>query len=126
MQTEKLDGVRIRTMRLALSRENRWTIALIEPRTYSPHKRLGVEIRERGKLVYASWGFGPSPMHAEDSLESMLSACALACYDATHDEDDKRIDCAWDAEGCDTARAYRLEALRRSGKRKRLLAILDR
>ena len=107
---EPLDGSRIRTLRLALSRGDRWTVALIEPRTYDPRKGLGVEIRERGKLVYAQWGFGPSPMHAEDSLESMLSACALACYDATHDEDDKRIDCAWDAEGCDTARALRKES----------------
>ncbi len=104
---DKLQGRRIRTMRLVGSYQDRWTVTLIEPNGYEPAKGLGVEIRERGKLVYASWGFRPSPMHAEDSLENMLSTCALACHDATHDDDDRRIDCDWNAEGCDTARCLR-------------------
>lgn len=109
MNTQKLEGERIRTVRLSLSADQRWTVALIEPRHYEPRKGLGVEIRERGKLVYAEWGFRPSPLCAEDSLESILGACALACHDATHDGDDRRIDCAWDADGLDTARALREE-----------------
>jgi hypothetical protein len=60
------------------------------------------QVKESGKTVAESGAddlvYG-SPMHADDSLAALLSACNLIAYSATHDENENRIDPGWDAEG---------------------------
>jgi hypothetical protein len=60
------------------------------------------QVKESGKTVAESSAgdlvYG-SPMHADDSMATFLSACNLIAYTANHDEDENKIDPGWDTEG---------------------------
>jgi hypothetical protein len=43
---------------------------------------MSVEVRHGGKLVYMGSGFAGSPLHADDSDDTMAAIVTLACHDA--------------------------------------------
>lgn len=98
---------RIKSVRLG-----RWTVTLYATERTDARgcTGLGWTVREDGKSVARDDGsdlvFG-SPLHADDSDETMAAACSLISHCATHDSDDARVECAWDADGMGEAAAMR-------------------
>jgi hypothetical protein len=99
---------KIRSVRLTNGRA-RWEVTLQAEGGMDSRgcERARVVIRQDRREVYSSPGFAGSPLHATDSDETMRAAIALACHDATHDADDARIQCEWDADALDECAAIR-------------------
>lgn len=90
---------------------HRWRVRLEEVLDERPSRRgLALRIFEDRKEVYLGWGFRAGACTSEDSDEAMASFIALACHAATHDENDRRVEVPWDAEGLADAAYLRWEA----------------
>ena len=89
---------RLRTVRLG-----RFTLSLFATERTDSRGCTGIAwtVRQDGRPVASSTGgdlvFG-SPLHADDSDATVAAAVSLIAHCATHDENDNRIPCVWDAD----------------------------
>lgn len=74
---------------------------------------IGYRVTESGRIVAECYDprdavYG-SPLHADDSDACVASAIALICHAATHDDNDRPVDPAWDASELSDLAAMRWE-----------------
>lgn len=80
-----------------------WTVKLYDSGTYDRRGQTGLrwEVYEGDVLV--AWDDGDmvygSPLYADDSDATMMSAVQLICHCARYNDNYERTECSWDAEG---------------------------